>query len=414
MDKPLAIILRPNTITKIIGQTHLLNDKNGIIKRILNQKFLTSLIFYGNPGVGKTTIAQALANDLKYPFGVFNAAIDKKENLEQLIKIAEQNKNYIIIIEEIQRMNRDRQDLLLQYLEHGNFILMACTTENPYFVINPALRSRCLLLELKPISHEEMLAALKEIITNNSFFKFKITDEVLAIICDLAAGDFRVAINILEILMKLYADETITIDIVNAIMPKASSWNVKLGAEHHNLKSALQKSIRGSDVNAALYYLARLLATGDYEAVLRRMLVIVYEDIGLANPALGTRVKTAIDTFRQIGMPEGLIPLGLVVIEMALSEKSNSANLAIQKAYSDILQGKIYPIPDYLKYNWTQTLKKTGIKGAKYKFPHDYDNHYIEQQYLPTALKDIKYYQPKLHNIYEKKLNEIYNKFIQK
>ncbi len=414
MDTPLAILLRPTTITNIIGQSHLLNNNNGIINRILNQKFLTSLIFYGNPGVGKTTIAQALANDLQYQFGIFNAAIDKKEDLEKLIKIAENNKPYIIIIEEIQRMNRDRQDILLQYLEYGNFILIACTTENPYFVVNPALRSRCLLLELKPISSEEMFVGLKKIIINNSLFNFKLTDEILQLISSLATGDFRVAINILEILMKLYPNEVITVDIIKAIMPQANSWNAKAGNEYHDLKSALQKSIRGSDANAALYYLARLLASGDHEALLRRMLVIVYEDIGLANPALGIRVKTAVDTFRQIGMPEGLIPLGLVVIEMALSEKSNSANLAVQKAYSDVLQGKIYPIPDYLKNNWSKTLNKQVAKGELYKFPHDYDNDYVQQQYLPTKLKDIKYYQPKLHNIYEKKLNEIYSKFTKK
>lgn len=414
MDKPLAAILSPTTITNIIGQTHLLNDKNGIINRILHQKFLTSLIFYGNPGVGKTTIAQALANDLKCKFGIFNAAIDKKEDLEKLIKIAHNTKPYIIIIEEIQRMNRDRQDLLLQYLEHGDFILMACTTENPYFIINPALRSRCLLLELKPITNEEMFIGLKKIIANNSFLNFKLTDEILEIICNLATGDLRVAINILEILIKLYPNKIITIDIIKAIMPNASSWNVKEGNEHHDLKSALQKSIRGSDVNAALHYLVRLLASGDYEGLLRRMLIIAYEDIGLANPALGIRVKGAVDVFRQIGMPEGLIPLGLVVIEMALSEKSNSVNLAVQKAYSDVLQGKIYPIPDYLKHNWSKTLKKSVGKGKLYKFPHDYDNDYVQQQYLPTKLKDIKYYQPKLHTIYEKRINEIYNKFTKK
>lgn len=240
MDKPLAILLRPTSITNIIGQSHLLNDKNGIINRMLNQKFLTSLIFYGNPGVGKTTIAQTLVNDLQCQFGIFNAAIDKKDDLEKLIKIAENTKPYIIIIEEIQRMNRDRQDILLQYLEHGNFILIACTTENPYFVVNPALRSRCLLLELKPISSEEMFAGLKKIVNNKPLVNLKLTDEILQLICDLATGDLRVAINILEILMNLYPNEVITIDIINAIMPNASSCD-KEGNEHHDLKSALQK-----------------------------------------------------------------------------------------------------------------------------------------------------------------------------
>ncbi|WP_338961621.1 hypothetical protein [Spiroplasma endosymbiont of Lasioglossum villosulum] len=358
-----------------------------------------------------------------------NFDIIKKINNIELVSVSEQNdkcqhlKNIGIII----KYDDDKEYKMLQsldvniknnnltlYLEHGNFILMACTTENPYFVINPALRSRCLLLELKPISNEEMLLGLKKIITNNSFFNFNISDEILEKICNLATGDLRIAINILEILIKLYPNEIITIDIINAIMSKASNWNAKEGNEHHDLKSALQKSIRGSDVNAALHYLARLLATGDYEVLLRRMLIIVYEDIGLANPALAIRVKTAIDTSRQIGMPEGIIPLGLVVIEMALSEKSNSANLAVQKAYSDVLQGKIYPIPDYLKHNWSKTLKKSVGKAKLYKFPHDYANDYVQQQYLPTKLKDTKYYQPKLHNIYEKKLNEIYNRFTKK
>lgn len=414
MDKPLATILRPTSLKDIIGQTHLLNNENGVINRMLKQKYLTSLIFYGNPGTGKTTIAQFLVNDLNYEFGIFNAAVDKKEDLEKLIKNAKKIQPYIIIIEEIQRMNRDRQDLLLQYLEHGNFILMACTTENPYFVINQALRSRCLLLELKPITNEEMLVGLQKLIVKNPILDFIISKELLEIICALSSGDLRIAINILELLMKLYPKEVITLDIINAIMPQASSWNAKESGEHHDLKSALQKSIRGSDVNAALHYFSRLLVSGDYEALLRRMLIIVYEDIGLANPALGIRVKNAIDTFRQIGMPEGLIPLGLVVIEMSLSEKSNSANLATQAAYNDVLQGQVYPTPDYLKYSWSKTLKKPMSKGKFYKFPHDYENDYIEQQYLPNKIKNKIYYQPKLHNIYEKKLNEIYQKFTKK
>lgn len=409
-NTPLATILRPITLSSIIGQTHLLNDDNGVIKRMLKHKFLTSLIFYGGAGTGKSTIAQALANDLKCAFGIFNAASNKKEDLTKLINISQKTQPYIIIIEEIQRMNRDRQDILLQYLEHGKVILMACTTENPYFVLNAALRSRCLLLELKPISDEEMIVGLQTLINNKQLLDLNISANILQKICQFASGDLRIAINILELLIKLYPQEPITLNIINAIIPNANIWSTKDSEEHHDLKSALQKSIRGSDVNAALYYLARMLASGDYETLLRRMLIIVYEDIGLANPALGLRVKSAIDAFRQIGMPEGLIPLGLVVIEMALSEKSNSANLATQQAYNDILQGKIYPIPNYLKHkrfnSWT--------KDASYKFPHDYENDYVKQQYLPNKLKNTKYYQPKTHNIYEKKLNEIYNKFTKK
>lgn len=279
---------------------------------------------------------------------------------------------------------------------------MACTTENPYFVINRALRSRCLLLELKPINNEEMQEGLQKLIVKNKALDFTISNQLLERICVLSSGDLRLAINILELLMKLYPKEIITLGIINAIMPQVSSWNAKQTTEHHDLKSTLQKSIRGSDVNAALYYLSRLLVSGDYEAFLRRMLIIVYEDIGLANPSLGVRVNSAIQTFRQVGMPEGLIPLGLVVIEMALSEKSNSANLTTQAAYKDVLQGEIYPIPDYLKHSRAKSLKKSMNKDSLYKFPHDYENDYVEQQYLPTKIKNKTYYQPKVHNIYEK------------
>lgn len=408
MLQPLATILRPQTLSDVIGQTNLVNSKDGVIFKIIEKKFLPSLILHGLPGTGKTSLAQVIAQELKYPFALFNAAIDKKQDLEKIITLAKKEKNFLLIIEEIHRMNRDRQDLLLQYIEQGTFTLIACTSENPYFVVNPALRSRCLMIELKPISNQEMFIGLKKVIKENKIFKLNISDEALKMICDLTSGDLRIAINILELTNNLYPKKKIDVKLISNIVPKASSWNFKEGDEHHDLKSALQKSIRGSDVDAAIYYLARLLASGDYEALLRRLLIIAYEDIALANPAIPLRVQGAVATFRQIGMPEGIIPLGLAVTEMALSEKSNSTNEAIQKAYQDVLNGKIYPIPDYLREGVAFNKKQ------QYQYPPNFKNSYVKQQYLPDQLVNIKYYQPKLHNTYERKINQLYQQFTKK
>ncbi|MCL8210221.1 replication-associated recombination protein A [Spiroplasma attinicola] len=408
MLEPLATILRPKTLNDIIGQTDLVNSKNGIIFKIIAKKFLPSMILYGPPGTGKTSLAQVIAQDLKIPFTIFNAATDKKQELEKIFTLAKKEKKYLLIIEEIHRMNRDRQDLLLQYLEQGTFTLIACTSENPYFVVNPALRSRCLMIELKRINDQEMFDGLKKVITENKIFKIKITDEALKMICQLASGDLRVAINILELTNNLYPKTEITVELINKLVPQANLWNFKEGDEHHDLKSALQKSIRGSDVDAAIYYLARLLATGDYEALLRRLLIIAYEDVALANPAICLRVQGAINAFRQIGMPEGIIPLGLTVVEMALSEKSNTTNEAIQKAYQDVLQGKIYPIPDYLRSGVSFNKKKN------YKYPPNFKNSYVKQQYLPDELKQVRYYNPKFESVYERKINQLYKQFTNK
>lgn len=412
MFEPLAFVLRPTTITDIIGQSHLINDHNGVISRMLKYNYASSLIFYGDPGVGKSSIARALANDLQLEYAIFNAEIDKKQDLEKIIKQAANFERFIIIVEEVHRMNKDRQDILLQYLENGHLIMFACTTENPYFVINPALRSRANIIKLERITVDEMLTGLQKIITKKKL-PLAITNDALLLICQLASGDLRIAINILELCLNLYPTEEITTTIINNIAPTANLINFAEGDEHHDLKSALQKSIRGSDVDAALHYFARLLASGDHEALLRRMLIIAYEDIGLANPAIAVHVKTAIDSFRQIGLPEGRIPLGLAIVEMCLSEKSNSAYLATDQAYEDVLKGNLYPIPHHLRDTSYASAKKLG-NGQGYQYPHDFPNDYVAQQYLPKEMRGIVYYQPKLHSVYEKRINELYERFTKK
>jgi putative ATPase len=409
--KPLAFLLRPKTIKDIIGQEHIINNQSGLISRMVKNGYASSLIFYGAPGIGKTSIALALANDLKIKYSVFNAEIDKKSDLEKIINLAKKEPRFIIIVEEIHRMNKDRQDILLKYLENGDLIMFACTTENPFFLINPSVRSRANIIKLNYITETEMAKGLQRIIDNSEYeLKLQITEKAIKQIALISAGDLRIAINILELCINLYPNEKIDQEIIQLIAPTANLRNFSSSDEHHDLKSALQKSIRGSDVDAALYYFARLLASGDYESLMRRMIIIAYEDIGLANPTLPVRVKTAIEVFRQVGLPEGRIPLGLAIVEMCLSEKSNSAYLATNMAYDDILSGKIYPIPDHLRDTHYKSANQLG-SGIGYNYSHYYENSYIKQEYMPQKMMNVKYYNPKLHSVYEKRINDLFNNF---
>ncbi|AHI52729.1 replication-associated recombination protein A [Spiroplasma culicicola] len=411
MNASLSYILRPKTVKDIIGQTHLLNNKNGIIYKMIEKKFTANLIFYGPPGIGKTSTAISLANDLNIAYEQFNASKDKKEKLQAIIERNKEEK-VILIIDEIHRMNRNIQDFLLEYIESKEIIVYITTTENPYFVINPAIRSRCTILQLREISVEELQIGLKKIIKENEF-KLEINDEVLKEMALLANGDLRVALNALELLLNLYSDQEITSEILLSIFDKAYAKGSAEGDEYHDLKSALQKSIRGSDVNAALHYWARLMEIGDFEVLMRRMIIMAYEDVGLANPAIGPRVYNACQIFRQVGMPEGRIILGLAIIEMALSEKSNSSYLAIEQALGEVRAGGMYPIPAHLRDTHYKSASKLGA-GIGYKYAHDYENDWVDQQYLPDKIKNKVYFNFKPHSAYEKKLKEIYDKFTKK
>lgn len=374
---------------------------------MVDQQFATSLIFYGPPGTGKTSFALALAQDLNLDYNLFNASYDKKEKLSQIIAQA-QTKKQILVIDEIHRMNKDKQDLLLEHMENGNLIVFFTTTENPFFVINPAIRSRATIVKVEPIQSEEMFHFLKKLITEQKI-QLDISDEALNYLCQVAAGDLRSAINYLELFLNLYADQKIDLTFVSQIIPNAQVKGAKYGDDLHDLKSALQKSVRGSDVDASLYYFARLMAIGDYETLMRRMIVMSYEDIGLANPQVPVHVVTACDAFRQLGMPEGIIPLGLAVVEMALSEKSNSAYLATNQAFTDIQSGLIYDVPDLLKDTHYKSASKFGY-GKGYQYPHNFPNDWVNQIYLPKEIKNLHYYQPKSHPVYEKRIWDLYQK----
>lgn len=407
MQKPLAFLLRPTSTKEIVGQTKV-NSENGLINKMIKNNFVSSLIFYGPPGTGKTSFAIALANDLKISYDIFNASYDKKTKLDQVIDQAKSHDQFIVIIDEIHRMNKDKQDLLLEHMEAGNLIVFSTTTENPFFVINPSVRSRSTIIKLESITHQEMFDYFQRLITTKKI-NLDISNEALQYLIDIASGDLRSAINNLEIFINLYHDQKITLDLVLEVMPLAKTRSGAYGDDFHDLKSALQKSIRGSDVDASLYYFARLAQIGDFETLMRRMVIMAYEDIGMANPNIPFHVFNACNAFRQIGMPEGIIPLGLAIVEMALSEKSNSAYLGVKAAIKDVENGLIYDILAHLKDTHYQSANKLGA-GIGYQYPHDFPNDWVNQEYLPKEIKNIKYYKPKTTSIYEKRIVELYNK----
>ncbi|MDR0674703.1 MAG: replication-associated recombination protein A [Mycoplasmataceae bacterium] len=407
MKEPLALILRPKTISEIIGQLHLFNE-NSVLNRMVKTRSLYSLIFYGVPGIGKTSIALALANDLNIPHMIYNAVIDRKEQLMSIIDLAKRSDNgYVIILEEVHRLNRDKQDILLPFLENGVVHIFATTTENPYFTINPAIRSRCQIFELSSLSKEDVFKGLKKRLSTIQL-NTKFSDEILKMIAEQTNGDLRAAINIVDILNTLYANETINKKILRDVMQQSYVLSADYGDEYYDIKSALHKSLRGSDPDAAIYYLARLLAAGDLESLCRRLIAMAYEDIGLANPQLCSRVIAACDAAKEVGFPECKQIFAAIVIEMCLSPKSNSAYLAIVDALQDVKNGKTYSIPKHIKDQSYKSATKLGRTG--YLYPHDYQNAYVKQQYLPNELVSKKYYKINVNNPIEPKMNEYLKK----
>jgi putative ATPase len=325
---------------------------------------------------------------------MLNATINNKQDFDIVIEEAKMNGEMIIIMDEIHRLNKDKQDLLLPYIENGLIILIGMTTSNPYHKINPAIRSRCQIFELKELSKEDILDGLNK--ASIHLKDIKLDKDAASTIARLSSGDLRSAINLLEVSYYATKDKHVTLEVVEKINAKAVFFSDANEDAHYDVLSGLQKSIRGSDVDAALHYLARLITEGDLDSIYRRLSVIAYEDIGLANPAMGPKVMAAIHAAELTGLPEARIPLGTLVTEMALSPKSNSAHIALDAALADIESGTTGNLPEHIKTN-----------SPLYKYPHDYPNAWVKQQYLPDNIKNKKYYNPK-PNKYEDNLNKLH------
>lgn len=401
MKEPLAFKLRPDTLDEVLGQQHL-TGKNMILRRCVEQQRLFSMIFYGPPGCGKTTLAIALAHELNVPYRLFNAVTSNKKDLTDLFEEARSLPGLVIIIDEIHRLNKDKQDLLLPHIESGLITVIGATTSNPYFAINPAIRSRCHLLEVKPLNDDDIKTAIRNALASPKGYNntLSIDENALNIIANHSNGDLRYAYNIIEICAVGCTSGVINKDLVIQYSPLVNMNMDHSDDGHYDAVSALQKSIRGSDVNASLYYLARLIMANDMDSIERRLTVIAYEDIGLANPAACARTVTAIEAAKKVGFPEGMIPLGDAVIELALSPKSKSGNNAIHAAY-DLASSKAYDIPVYLR------LTPVGLDDAdKYDYADPSKWHRI--QYLPDEIRDVVFYKPNTNSSYEKALAENY------
>lgn len=395
MNEPLAIKMRPESISEIVGQQHLVG-KNKILSNLVNNKRLFSMILYGKPGIGKTTIACALVHELGLRYRMLNATINNKRDFDVVIEEAKMYSGMVVIMDEIHRLNKDKQDLLLPYLENGLITLIGMTTSNPYHKINPAIRSRCQIFELHELNEEDIIYALKRVKEKDVLPQINVDEEVYELIARMSGGDLRYAYNLLEVAYYSTSDFHITKEVLKTIHNKPVFFHDKNDDGHYDVLSAFQKSIRGSDVDAALHYLARLIEVEDLDSIYRRMSVIAYEDIGLANPSMGPKVMAAIEAAELVGLPEARIPLGNVVIELALSPKSNTGHLALDEALKDIRSGDTGNVPNHIKTN-----------SPDYKYPHDYPNAYVVQQYLPDKIKNKKYYHPKNSSKYEKMLKEV-------
>ena len=396
--EPLAISLRPKKISDVVGQKHLIG-KDKVLTNLIKNKKLFSMIFYGKPGIGKTSIAYALINELNLKYISLNAVINNKKDFDEAIEQARYNNGLIIIMDEIHRLNKDKQDLLLPHLESGLITLIGLTTSNPYHKINPAIRSRCQIFELHELDDNDINNAIKKAIKTEYLSDIKIDNEAIKYIINLSGGDLRYAYNLLEMSYYSSPKHVIDIEIIKNISNKPVFFHDKNEDGYYDVLSAFQKSIRGSDVNASIYYLARLIEANDLDSICRRMSVIVYEDIGLANPIMGVKVDAAINACERVGLPEARIILSEIVIELALSPKSNSAEMAIDLALNDIRMGNTGNVPNHIKTN-----------SKEYLYPHNYKNGYVKQQYLPDKIKDRQYYIPKTTSKYEEQLKNIYDK----
>lgn len=420
MQQPLAYRMRPTKIEDIVGQQDLVGPGK-IISRMVKAKMLSSMILYGPPGTGKTSIASAIAGSTKYAFRMLNAATDTKKDLQIVAEEAKMSGTVVLLLDEIHRLDKTKQDFLLPLLENGSIILIGATTENPYININPAIRSRAQIFEVHPLSPADIEQALHRALTDTDNglgnFKVEIDDDALKFLSTATNGDLRSSLNALELAVKSTepnkdAKIHITRPIVEECLQRKALSSDKDGDAHYDVISAFQKSIRGSDTDAALHYASRLIESGDLISLIRRLLVIAYEDVGLANPGACERTVEATTAAKQLGLPEARIPLANAIIELCLSPKSNSAMTAIDSGLEDVRSGNYGDVPLHLKDAHYKGAAKLG-RGVEYKYPHDFPNDWVKQQYLPDKIKNAQYYRPKSNGRIETAFKEQYKKLRQ-
>lgn len=396
--EPLANKMRPKSFNDVFGQDHLIGQ-NGVLSKMIEKNKILSFILYGPPGTGKTTIANIFSELSKLESYTFNASNDNKARLKSILDMTAYH-TVLIVVDEIHRMKADIQDYLLPFLESGKAVMIGLTTVNPYQSINMAIRSRCHLYEVKALSDDDIKNAVVKGLAYLDA-EIKITDDAISAIIRASNHEIRSALNLLESASLILNDgDTLSTNIVRKLAGKAQLSLDDKEDHYYQMLSALQKSIRGSDTDASLHYLGRLITLGDLEIIIRRLLVIAYEDIGLANPNMGMKVLAACNTAKMLGFPEARIPLANVVIEMAISPKSNTGYQALDEAIEDFKNGSTGDIPKYLDNHYLK------LHPEAYKYPHDDPNSLNSQTYLPDKIKNKKYYKPKKESAYEKALAE--------
>ena len=393
---PLADSIRPKTLDEVVGQKHILGEGKPL-RRIIESGKIPNMIFYGSSGIGKTTVANIIANSTDMNLYKLNGTNCSTSDIKDIINSGRSfsfGKGTLLYLDEIQYLNKRQQQSLLEYIENGDITLIASTTENPYFYIYNAILSRSTVFEFKPVEKVDVIPALKRafsIAQEEMKLQFDVEETVYEHIALGCGGDVRKAINTVELCMLAANNGKVDLELAKQLTQKSSMKYDRNGDQHYDILSAFQKSIRGSDENAALHYLARLIAADDLPSICRRLLVIAAEDVGLAFPNAITITKACVDSALQLGFPEARIPLAEAVILLATAPKSNSAEAAIDMALADVERGNTGDFPRHLQ-NKHYDGEGAAVKGQNYLYPHDYPNHYVEQQYLPDNIKDRVYY----------------------